>query len=133
VDGNLPDRLRARWRGLGGKLGMGFATAGFLLIVFAWNGAAGIDYVQGQLPYLISGGVAGLGLIVLGAALLIIESNRRDRVAVEQRLEELAASLRVGALGAAGNGNGEQRAPTDGGGSSPAGGRRTRRAPLQAK
>src|SRR3954469_24318065 len=89
-DPALSDRLRSRWRGLGGKLGMGFAALGFFLIVVAWNGAAGVDYTQGQMPYLISGGIAGLGLIILGAALIVVESNRRDRVALEQRLEEMA-------------------------------------------
>ena len=119
---SVSDRLRARWRGMGGKLGMGFAAVGFALIVVAWNGAAGLDYVQGQLPYLISGGVAGLGLIVIGAALLIVESNRRDRVALEQRLEELAASLRVASV----NGNGHQ-APAE---STP---KRRRTEPVRAK
>ena len=71
---------------------MGFAGLGFVLIVIAWNGAAGVDYTQGQIPYLISGGVAGLGLIVMGAALIVDESNRRDRVVIEQRLEELVAA-----------------------------------------
>ncbi len=90
---SLHDRARTRWAGMTGKLGLGFALVGFLFIVLAWNGAASLDYTQGQIPYLISGGVSGLGLIVLGAALVIAESNRRDRALLEQRLDEMTATL----------------------------------------
>lgn len=88
---------RSRWAGMAGRIGMGFAAAGFVLILIAWNGAAGLDYAQGQIPYLISGGVGGLGLIVFGAALVVAESSRRDRALLERRLEELTVALgRVG-------------------------------------
>jgi hypothetical protein len=58
-------------------LAVGMMAGGFLLIVLAWNGAASIDYVQGQLPYLISGGVAGIGLIIGGIALSLVQEMRR--------------------------------------------------------
>lgn len=85
--------VRSRWAGMAGRIGMAFAAAGFVLILIAWNGAAGLDYAQGQIPYLISGGVGGLGLIVFGAALIVAESNRRDRALLERRLEELTVAL----------------------------------------
>ena len=88
-----PAALAARWAGIGGRLGLAFALAGFLLITVAWNGAAGLDYAQGQLPYLISGGVGGLSLVILGSALLIVENARRDRALLERRLEELVSTL----------------------------------------
>ncbi|MGH2686581.1 MAG: hypothetical protein ACRDJP_14040 [Actinomycetota bacterium] len=90
---NMADKARTRWAQMGGKLGMLFAGLGFLLMVVGWNGAAGLDYVQGQIPYVISGGLIGLGLVIFGAVLLVIESNRRDRMLVERRLEDLAAAL----------------------------------------
>ena len=86
---SLTDRARARWSGVAGRLGMGFCVVGFLVIAIAWNGAAGLDYAQGQLPYLISGGVGGLGLIVIGAAVIVAESNRRDRAILERKLDQL--------------------------------------------
>lgn len=89
----MSDRARTRWARMGGKLGMVFAGLGFLLMVVAWNGAAGLDYVQGQIPYVISGGLIGLGLVILGAVLLVIESNRRDRMLLERRLEDLTVAL----------------------------------------
>lgn len=89
----IADRARARWAGMAGRIGMGFCVAGFLLIFVAWNGAADKDFVQGQVPYLISGGVSGLGLIVIGGALLVAESNRRDRAVLERQLEELTHTV----------------------------------------
>jgi hypothetical protein len=87
------DNVRNRWARLGGKLGMLFAGLGFLLMIMGWNGAAGLDYVQGQIPYVISGGLIGLALVIFGAVLLLIESNRRDRLMLERRLEELSAAV----------------------------------------
>lgn len=87
---------------MGGKLGLAACGIGFLLIVIAWNGAAGLDYVQGQVPYLISGAVGGLGFIVLGAAMLIVEGNRRDRAILERKLDELLVAVRTSADGQAG-------------------------------
>lgn len=87
------DEARSRWAGMAGRMGMGFAVAGFFVILLAWNGAASLDYTQGQVPYLISGGVGGLGLIVIGGALIVAESNRRDRAALEVQLTELVAAV----------------------------------------
>jgi hypothetical protein len=87
---------------MGGKLGLACCAVGFLLIVIAWNGAAGLDYVQGQVPYLISGGVGGLGFVVLGAAMLLVEANRRDRAILERKLDELLVAMRTSGEGQAG-------------------------------
>jgi hypothetical protein len=96
------ERARARWSGMAGRLGLTFCILGFLVIALAWNGAADLDYAQGQLPYLLSGGFGGLGLVVVGAAFIISESHRRDRAVLEQKLEQLIARA---APGAAGNGS----------------------------
>lgn len=103
----LVDRVRRRWAGMAGRIGMGLSALGFLVILLAWNGAAGLDYVSGQLPYVISGGAGGVGLIVIGAALLVSESNRRDRAVLQRQLEELNASItRLSAATSAVAGNG---------------------------
>ena len=81
---------------MAGRMGMGCAILGFLILAVAWNGAAGLDYAQGQLPYLLSGGFGGLGMIVLGEALIVSESNRRDRAILERKLEEIALALSRG-------------------------------------
>ena len=64
---------------LGGQLGIGLCLLGFLVIFFGWNGAASQDYLPAQLPYLISGGAVGLGIVVIGASLVIVQNHRADR------------------------------------------------------
>jgi hypothetical protein len=85
--------MRQTWARLGGQLGLGFVAAGLLVIGLAWNGAASIDFVSGQVPYLLSGGALGLGLIVLGAAMVIVQNSRRDRAIVEAQLRELNTAI----------------------------------------
>jgi hypothetical protein len=57
-------------------IGVTSALLGFALIGLAWNGAAELDYIQGQLPYALSGGLGGLGLIVTGMAVLGVQAMR---------------------------------------------------------
>jgi hypothetical protein len=74
-------------------LAVGFAAAGFLLIVMGWNGAAGVDYVQGQVPYLISGGVGGIGLIGVGLMLAVVQEMRRTNAETVARIDALTELL----------------------------------------
>ncbi|MBV8559865.1 MAG: hypothetical protein JO050_03775 [Acidimicrobiia bacterium] len=85
--------MRRTWARLGGQLGLGCVAAGLLIIGLAWNGAASVDFVSGQIPYLLSGGALGLGLIVLGAAMIIVQNSRHDRSLVEAQLKELNAAI----------------------------------------
>jgi hypothetical protein len=70
-----------------------FVVAGVLVIVLGWVGASHTVLVAGQIPYVISGGLLGIGLIFLGGFLyfgywlaLIVRQG-------EQRLEEDGALL----------------------------------------
>lgn len=81
-------------------IGLATTVTGFILITLAWNGAASQDAVQRQLPYLLSGGVAGLGLVMTGLALAVIqlvkaEGDRRARQLeqVINAIDDLAARL----------------------------------------
>ena len=74
---------------LGGRLGLGVIALGFLAIGLGYNGAAGNIILAAQLPYLVSGGLIGVSLVILGAALLIIQASREDR----QRIEALLVQL----------------------------------------
>jgi len=56
---------------LAGQLGIAYCLAGLFLVFLGWNGAATYDRVSAQLPYLISGGVAGLCLVVIGGSLAL--------------------------------------------------------------
>ena len=82
-------RLRSVWQSLWGDsdrrirlgriLGFVFVTGGFIVIAKAWDGAASINFAQGQIPYLLSGGFLGLGLIVTGSMLLLLSTIRSER------------------------------------------------------
>ncbi len=79
---------------LGSKLGVGLCGFGLLLVFLGWNGAASVDRVPSQFPYLISGGVAGLCLVVIGVGLIIVQNQRADRAELQATLRELQAALR---------------------------------------
>jgi hypothetical protein len=86
---------------LGGQLGVGLCLVGFLVVFLGWNGAASHDYVPAQLPYLVSGGVAGLAVVVVGAAMIVVQNQRTDRARLEEALARIAAALeRQGTSGA---------------------------------
>ena len=96
-------RLRALWQSLWGDtdrrirlgrfLGLLFLTAGFIVMGIAWNGAAGINFAQGQIPYLLSGGFMGLGLVITGASILFLTTIRSERQLMTDRFDEMARLL----------------------------------------
>ena len=53
------------------RLGMALPIVGLVLIGVAWYGASGTGYVADQIPYLISGGLVGLGLVLIGGGLFL--------------------------------------------------------------
>jgi hypothetical protein len=85
--------MKLRWNTLGGKLGLAFCVAGLAVIWGGWNGAASYNDIRKQFPYLISGGIAGLALVVIGVGLMVIQSQRADRVQLESNLTELRLIL----------------------------------------
>lgn len=91
---------------LGGQLGMLFCLLGFVLMFLGWNGAASYDDVPAQFPYLISGGIIGLSLVIIGAAMLIVQNARTDRARLEAALDRVAAAAEKQGLGGAARTNG---------------------------
>jgi hypothetical protein len=75
-------------------LGVTVAAVGFVLIIFAWGQSAGETNVALQIPYLISGGMVGLGLIMVGVTVVNVVAKRRDALLREQQTELLASALR---------------------------------------
>lgn len=90
---------------LGGQLGVGLCLLGFLVLFFGWNGAASHDYVPAQFPFLISGGAVGLGIVVVGAALVVVQNQRADRARIEAVLERLAGAVERQWAGSSANGS----------------------------
>ncbi|HZA60111.1 MAG TPA: hypothetical protein VE754_00325 [Actinomycetota bacterium] len=76
---------------------------GLFLVMIGWFGASGTTEFSSQVPYLISGGVLGLGLTVVGAALFLRYSLARylrfwllrlvfeERAASDRNVEALEA------------------------------------------
>src|SRR5688500_14157059 len=86
---------------LGGKLGVAVCVVGFVLIFLGWNGAASFNFLPQQFPYLISGGIAGLALVAVGAALLVIEAARAERAELQGSIEDLRRAVEsLGSVGA---------------------------------
>jgi uncharacterized membrane protein len=108
--------MNAKWKQLGGQTAIGLAVVGFLLIFLGWNGAATYDREPAQLPYVISGGIAGLAVIVLAGALMVVNAQRQDRAALLNGLAELKEAmerLSLAAAGAASNGVASSRPADD--------------------
>jgi hypothetical protein len=74
-------------------VGIGVTIVGFLLITFAWAQISGEEFVPLQMPYLVSGGLTGIGLILVGMALAAVQSQRIEGAARAQQIERVAASV----------------------------------------
>jgi hypothetical protein len=89
-----------RVAGFGGGLGLLVVAIGLIAIGLGWNGMAGgggqlggVSDLRAQLPWLVSGGLLGLALVVFGAALMIVHNARTDRARLEAKLDEVIAGL----------------------------------------
>ena len=96
----LPRISVPRFAALGGGLGLLVVSLGLLAIGLGWNGMAGgggqvggVTLLQAQLPWLVSGGILGLALVVLGAAMMIVHNARTDRARLETKLDELVTIM----------------------------------------
>lgn len=65
-------------------LGWAAIVAGFVAIGAAWGQVQGSNVVAVQLSYMTSGGLIGLGLIVLGTGLMKSDDLRAIREGVEE-------------------------------------------------
>lgn len=75
-------------------VGVAVTLLGFVLILLAWGQTAGEVNVALQVPYLISAGLSGLGLVMVGVTIVNISAKRRDSALREQQTELLADALR---------------------------------------
>jgi len=74
-------------------VGVGAIVAALAVLAYTWSRVAGTAIVALQLPYIASGGFAGIGLIVVGVLLIYLGVRRRDAWERERRLEALADAL----------------------------------------
>jgi hypothetical protein len=100
-------RVRRSIGRFGGRFASVVMLAGIVAIGIGWNGAAGLLDLRAQFPYLISGGLIGLSLVVIGASLMIVQAHREDRARLEAKLDQLIDAVGMG------GGLGSTRAPQD--------------------
>ena len=102
---DVADRGRALVRrlgigGSGSRLGLVVIVLGLVVIGIGWNGAAGaggevnhVPVVQAQLPWLLSGGFLGLGIVILGAAMMIANAYRETEARNAARMDAVLEAL----------------------------------------
>ncbi|MCW2543821.1 MAG: hypothetical protein JWM40_1373 [Frankiales bacterium] len=70
-------------------------VSGFVAIGVGWRVAARTLFVPSQVPALVSGGLAGLALVLIGAAFVTVQAERRlaaiERAETDDLLDEAAA------------------------------------------
>lgn len=110
-------KLRSMWQSafgdvdrrvrLGRILGLIFVAVGFVMIGKAWDGAASINFITGQTPYLLSGGFMGLALVITGSTLLFLSTVRAERQIMTDRFDEMITLLsrNLGRLSMSSNGS----------------------------
>lgn len=93
-------------------VGAAMVVAGLACILVAWVGTSRTVLVAGQIPYLVSGGLTGLGLIFLGGFLYFghwqavlaresrarAETDRENLTLLRESIEELTAAIRGGVV-----------------------------------
>lgn len=87
------------WAKMSNYLAFSVIGLGFLALYLGWNGAANRNCVDCQIPYLISGGMTGLGLIATGIAVLVVQNGRRNKAEIEEKLDVIAEALEGGSRG----------------------------------
>lgn len=73
--------------------GVAAIGAGFALVALAWAQVAGEHLVYRQIPYVVSAGLPGLGLVVVGLTVLTVAARDRDRVERRRQLDQLIRIL----------------------------------------
>lgn len=74
---------------LGGKLGLAIVAVGLVVIGLAYNAVASQTALVAQVPYIVSGGLVGVCLVIVGAAVLVTHGAREDRALLEAKLDQL--------------------------------------------
>jgi hypothetical protein len=70
-----------------------FCVAGAGAIAIGWNSAAKQVSAGSQLPYLLSGGAAGIGLLTFGIGLLLVAQIRAERQRISGVLDLMGAAV----------------------------------------
>jgi len=78
---------------LGTWTGVVLSSVGLVLIAVAWGRTAGLTNVALQVPYVVSAAFTGLGLVVVGLAVVSISAKRADSAERTRQIRELREAL----------------------------------------
>lgn len=73
--------------------GVLLCSVGLVLLVVAWGRTAALTNVGLQIPYVVSAGFTGLGLVVVGVTVVSYSAKRADSLERSRQLEELRELL----------------------------------------
>jgi hypothetical protein len=83
-------------------IGMAAIAMGFVAILLGWYGSSHSPYLYQEIPYLISGGLLGVALVIGGGVLVRcawslrqVEEERRNALAVVRSIDRLERILRA--------------------------------------
>jgi len=74
-------------------IGIGITLLGFALIGYAWVKVAALVDVWRQMPYVVSAGLPGLGLVMTGLVVINVSARRQDGAARARQMATLAEAL----------------------------------------
>lgn len=75
-------------------IGVVVAAVGFAMIGIAWAKVAALTQVWQQMPYLMSAGLPGLGLVMTGLVIVNVSARRQDAAARARQMAALAEAMR---------------------------------------
>ena len=75
-------------------VGVLITLIGFGLIAIAWAKVAGLVDVWRQMPYLLSAGLPGLGLVMTGLVTINVSARRQDSAQRARQMATLTEALR---------------------------------------
>jgi hypothetical protein len=74
-------------------VGVAVTLLGFALIGYAWVKVAALVDVWRQMPYVVSAGLPGLGLVMTGLVVINVSARRQDGAARARQMATLAEAL----------------------------------------
>jgi hypothetical protein len=74
-------------------IGIAITLLGFALIGYAWVKVAALVDVWRQMPYVVSAGLPGLGLVMTGLVVINVSARRQDGAARARQMATLAEAL----------------------------------------
>ena len=77
-------------------LAVGAFASGVLALVLGWVGASGTEFVAKQVPYIVSGGLGGLVLLMIGGTLWLSADFRDEWRALDRLEGRLSADVGEG-------------------------------------